>query len=92
MNMNDFNANKSISKLNIDSQHTPVELLSITEKTSKSVVIDTSFKSSVGINIIELRKVLSQLNDTKLTSALYNDLLQTKANKEVSWENNITAF
>ena len=66
--MNDINVNKS---LNHESQRAPVELLSIVAKPSKSVQIDTSFNSTEGISIVELRKVLNQLNDNELSASLF---------------------
>ncbi|WP_019026100.1 hypothetical protein [Colwellia piezophila] len=90
--MNDINTNKSINSLNVDTQRTPVELLSIVGKSTKSVTIDTSFKSVEGINIVELRNILNQLNDKALSSALFYDFLQAKTNDEMNWDHNITAF
>jgi len=91
--MNDINVYENLSSLkNNDSQRAPVELLSIVAKPSKSVQIDTSFKSTEGISIVELRKVLNQLNDSELSSSLFYEFLQAKTNEEMNWQHGITAI
>ncbi len=90
--MNDINVRKNLSSLNNDAQRTPVELLSIVAKPSKSIQIDTSFKSTEGINTVELRRVLNQLNDSELSASLFYEFLLAKTNEEMNWQHGITAI
>ena len=90
--MININTDSSMNNVNVDRQQFPAELLSIMEKSTKSITLDTSFKSTEGINIAEFRKVLNHLNDSELSAALLYDFLQTKAREEMNWGTSITAF